>query len=151
RRMGLPSSGQEKKNSRDQWPANELDCGEVASAHCDSMTPTSLIIVADRGSLKAYRVNETPTRGPSLKLVQAFDVTDAHGKLVDKVTDLAGRYAASDGDGMHQASIAETKWETETERRINKQLADKITQIAKSNGVEGWSFDADPSCQTAII
>ena len=73
------------------------------------MTPTSLIIVADRGSLKAYRVNETPTRGPSLKLVQAFDVTDAHGKLIDKVTDLAGRYAASDGAGMHQASIAQTK------------------------------------------
>ena len=64
------------------------------------MTPTSLIIVADRGSLKAYRVNETPTRGPSLKLIQAFNVTDAHGKLVDKVTDLAGRYAANDGSEL---------------------------------------------------
>jgi hypothetical protein len=41
------------------------------------MTPTSLIIVTDRGSLKAYRVNETPTRGPSLQLVQAFNITDA--------------------------------------------------------------------------
>jgi len=45
------------------------------------MTPTSLIIVADRGSLKAYRVDETPTRGPSLRLIQAFDLTDAHGNL----------------------------------------------------------------------
>jgi Protein required for attachment to host cells len=115
------------------------------------MTPTSLIIVADRGSLKAYRVNETPTRGPSLKLVQAFDVTDAHGKLIDKVTDLAGRYAASDGAGMHQASIAETKLESETERRINKQLADQVTKIAKSNGAEGWSFAAPASCHNAII
>jgi hypothetical protein len=44
------------------------------------MTPTSLIIVADRGELKAYRVNETPTRGASLQLVQAFDITDAHGR-----------------------------------------------------------------------
>lgn len=115
------------------------------------MTPTSLIIVADRGSLKAYRVNETPTRGPSLKLIQAFNVTDAHGKLVDKVTDLAGRYAANDGSGMHQASIAETKLETETERRINKQLADQITKIAKSDGIDGWSFAAPSSCHNAII
>jgi len=115
------------------------------------MTPTSLVIVADRGSLKAYRVDETPTRGPSLKLVQAFDVTDAHGKLVDKVTDLAGRYAPNDGSGMHQASIAETKLETETERRINKQLADQITKIVKSDGVEGWSFAAPGSCHNAII
>jgi hypothetical protein len=149
--MALPSRLQKKKNSRGKWPGNELDCGEVASAHCDGMTPTSLIIVADRGSLKAYRVNETPTRGPSLKLIQAFDVTDAHGKLVDKVTDLAGRYAASDGAGMHQASIAETKLETETERRINRQLADQITKIAKSDGVEGWSFAAPASCHNAII
>jgi len=150
-RRALRSRRHRKKNSRDKWPANELDCGEVASAHCDGMTPTSLIIVADRGSLKAYRVNETPTRGPSLKLVQAFDVTDAHGKLIDRVTDLAGRYAASDGAGMHQASIAETKLETETERRINKQLADQITKIAKSNGLEGWSFAAPVSCHNAII
>ena len=41
------------------------------------MTPTSLIIVTDRGTLKAYKVSDTPTRGPSLKLVQAFDTTDA--------------------------------------------------------------------------
>ncbi|PYI77922.1 MAG: hypothetical protein DMF04_05020 [Verrucomicrobia bacterium] len=140
-----------KKNSRESGPANELHCGEVTSAHCDCMTPTSLIIVADRGSLKAYRVNETPTRGPNLKLVQAFDVTDAHGKLLDKVTDLAGRYAASDGAGMHQASIAETKLQSETERRINRQLADQITHIAKSDGVEGWSFAAPASCHNAII
>jgi len=107
--------------------------------------------VADRGSLKAYRVNETPTRGPSLKLIQAFNVTDAHGKMVDKVTDLAGRYAANDGSGMHQASIAETKLETETERRINKQLADQITKTVKPDGVEGWSFAAPASCHNAII
>ena len=115
------------------------------------MTPSSLIIVTDRGSLKAYRVAETPTRGPSLQLVQAFNITDAHGKMIDKVTDLAGRYAANDGAGMHQASISETKLETETERRINKQLADQIIQIAKSNGVEGWSFAAPASCHNAII
>lgn len=86
-----------------------------------------------------------------MKLIQAFNVTDAHGKLVDKVTDLAGRYAANDGSGMHQASIAETKLETETERRINKQLADQITKIAKSDGIDGWSFAAPSSCHNAIV
>jgi hypothetical protein len=52
---------------------------------------------------------------------------------------------------MHQASIAETKLETETERRINKQLADQITKIVKSNGLKGWSFAAPASCHNAII
>src|SRR4030081_3255829 len=99
------------------------------------MTPSSLIIVTDRGSLKAYKVNETPTRGPSLQLVQAFNITDAHGKLIDKVTDLAGRFPASDGVGLqhHAASIAEIKLETETDRLIYKQLADHIVKIVQSD------------------
>lgn len=117
------------------------------------MTPSSLIIVTDRGSLKAYRVDETPTRGPSLTLVQAFNVTDAHGRLVDKVTDLAGRFPVSDGaGGRHANSIAErTQLETETDRRIHKQLADQIAKIVESDGVEGWSFAAPASIHAAIV
>jgi len=117
------------------------------------MTPTSLLIVADRGSLKAYRVQETPTRGPSLKLVQAFDVTDAHGKLIDKVTDVAGRFPVSDGVARqhHAASIAESKLETETQRRIYKQLADQIARIVSENGIEGWSFAAASEIHSAIV
>ncbi len=117
------------------------------------MTPTSLIIVTDRGSLKAYRVDETPTRGPSLHLVQAFDLTDAHGRLIDKVTDLAGRFPVSDGaGGRHANSIAErTQLETETHRRIQKQLADQIVKIVSRNGKEGWSFAAPAEIHAAII
>src|SRR4051794_40686475 len=116
------------------------------------MTPTSLVIVADRGSLKAYRVGETPTRGPSLQLIQAFNTTDAHGKLVDKVTDQAGRFPVGDGVGLqHGASIAETKLENETDRRIYKQLADQITKVVKSDGVEGWSFAAPAEFHSAIF
>src|SRR5438876_11965097 len=116
------------------------------------MTPTSLIIVADRGSLKAYRVDETPTRGPSLRLIQAFDLTDAHGKLIDKVTDLAGRFPVSDGvGGRHANSIAErTQLETETDRRIHKQLADQIVKIIDRSGKEGWSFAAPAEIHGAI-
>jgi len=117
------------------------------------MTLTSLIIVADRGSLKAYRVDETPTRGPSLRLIQAFDLTDAHGKLVDKVTDLAGRFPVSDGaGGRHANSIAErTQLETETDRRIHKQLADQIVKIIDRSGKEGWSFAAPAEIHGAIV
>ena|SRR5260370_192429 len=117
------------------------------------MIPSSLIIVTDRGSLKAYRVDETPTRGPSLQLVQAFNITDAHGKLVDKVSDLAGRFPVSDGaGGRHANSIAErTQLETETDRRIHKQLADQIVKLVQSDGVEGWSLAAPASIHAAIV
>lgn len=118
-----------------------------------AMTPTSLVIVTDRGSLKAYRVDQTPTRGPSLQLVQAFDLTDAHGRMVDKVTDLAGRFPGSDGAGIHHgASIAErTQLGNETDRRIQKQLADQIVTIVSRNGKEGWSFAAPAEIHAAIV
>ena len=118
------------------------------------MTPSSLVIVTDRGSLKAYRVDETPTRGPSLQLVQAFNITDAHGRLVDKLSDLAGRFPVSDGAGAHRgaASIAErTQLAAETDRRIQKELADQITKIVSSNGKEGWSFAAPSEIHSAIV
>src|SRR5437879_1391349 len=118
------------------------------------MTPSSLVIVTDRGELKAYRENETPTRGPSLQLVQAFNITDAHGRLVDKVSDLAGRFPVSGGAGGHHgaASIAErTQLATEMDRRIQKELADQITKIVSLNGKEGWSFAAPAEIHGAIV
>jgi protein required for attachment to host cells len=118
------------------------------------MTPSSLVIVTDRGSLKAYRVDETPTRGPSLQLVQAFNMTDAHGRLVDKLSDLAGRFPVTEGAGTHRgpASISErTQLATEMDRRIQKELADQIAKIVSQNGKDGWSFAAPAEIHTAIV
>jgi Protein required for attachment to host cells len=118
------------------------------------MTPSSLVIVTDRGSLKAYRVNDTPTRGPSLQLVQAFNITDAHGRFIDKVSDLAGRFPVTEGAGPHRgpASIAErTQLATEMDRRIQKELADQIARIVSQNGKDGWSLAAPSEIHTAIV
>ena len=112
------------------------------------------MIVTDRGSLKAYRVEETPTRGPSLQLVQAFNITDAHGNLVDKLTDAAGRFPISEGAGAHHgpAAIAErTQLAAEMDRRIQKELAGQIAKIVSENGKDGWSFAAPAEIHTAIV
>lgn len=117
------------------------------------MTPTSLIIVTDRGSLKAYKVNETPNRGAGLKLVQAFETTDAHGRYQDKLTDQAGGFpSGATGAGGRQNSIAERQGiETENDRRIIKQLAESIADVVKREGKEGWSFAAPASIHSAIV
>ena len=153
----------QKFNQRNLVAGNELvyrDIKRVRSCAANllvsdlPMTPSSLVIVTDRGSLKAYRVNETPTRGPSLQLVQAFNITDAHGRMVDKVSDFSGRFPVSDGAGAHHgaASISErTQLAAETDRRIQKELADQITKIVSTNGKEGWSFAAPGEIHGAIV
>jgi len=100
------------------------------------MTASSLIIVADRGSLRAYRVQETPTRGPHLELVQAFEITDVMN-------------AAST---RHTTPM--TNWpqlEAEMDRRICKELATEIAKVVERNPGGGWSFAAPESIYAKII
>jgi hypothetical protein len=100
------------------------------------MTASSLIILADRGGLKAYRVRETPTRGPRLKLVQAFDIPN--------VNDLSRTH--------HTTAV--TDWpqlEMEEGCRICQQLADEITKIVACEAGEGWSFAAPEAIYAQIV
>jgi hypothetical protein len=115
------------------------------------MTPTSLIIVTDRGTLKAYKVNDTPTRGPSLKLVQAFDTTDAHGRYQDKMTDQAGAFPSGAAPGQMNSIAERTGIDTENDRRIVKQLADSIVEVVEREGKDGWSFAAPASIHSAVF
>ena len=100
------------------------------------MTASSLIIVADRGSVRAYRVQETPTRGPHLELLQAFEITDVMN-------------AAST---RHETPM--TDWpelEAEMDRRVCKELAVEIVKIVERNAGEGWSFAAPESIHKKIV
>lgn len=100
------------------------------------MTATSLIVIADRGGLKAYRVRKTPTRGPSLKLVQAFDIPN--------VNDLSRTH--------HTTAV--TDWpqlEAEENSRICKQLADEITKIVQREAETGWSLATPKSICAEIL
>ena len=100
------------------------------------MTPTSLIIVADRGSLRAYRVQETPTRGTHLELVQAFEVTDVMEAVSTR----------------HETPMRDwPQLEAEMDRRICKELAVEIAKTVECNAVEGWSFAAPESIHREIV
>jgi hypothetical protein len=100
------------------------------------MTPASLVIVADRGGLRAYSEKQTPTRGPSLHLVQAFDVPD----VLNAVT-LRHRTPMSDWPQM----------EAEMERRACTELALAIARIVEETRNEGWSLAAPESIYWRIV
>jgi len=115
------------------------------------MTPTSLIVLTDRGTLKAYKVTDTPTRGPSLQLVQAFETTDAHAKFLDRHTDQAGAFPNAAGPGQMNSTAERMGIDNETDRRLIKQLADSINEVVQREGKEGWSFAAPASIHTALV
>lgn len=100
------------------------------------MTAAALIIVVDRGRLKAYRVQKTPTRGPGLKLVQAFGIPN--------VNDLSRTRRTTAVTDWPQLEIEET-------RRICKQLAGEITKLVQCDFGEGWSLAAPESIYNQIV
>ena len=100
------------------------------------MTASSLIIVADRGSLRAYSVQETPTRGVHLELVQAFEFTDV-------LNAPSARHATPMSDWP--------QLEAEMDRRVCKELAAEIAKTVERNAGEGWSFAAPESIYAKII
>jgi hypothetical protein len=100
------------------------------------MTTVSLIIVADRGSVRAYRVEETRTRGPRLRLAQAFDLPD-----VMNAATLRHRTPMGDWPLL----------EAEMERRACKELAKEIAKIVRRTQGEGWSFAAPEPIYPKIV
>jgi hypothetical protein len=53
-----------------------------------------LVIVADLGLLKAYRIDITPQGTPRLEALHELVLEEAHSRFSDRVTDLGGRHGA---------------------------------------------------------
>ena len=106
------------------------------------MTTSSLIILADRGGLKAYSVTETTTRGPSLRLVDEFQITGAERELPFNV-ESSQRHVLLMSDWMGL--------EAETDCRVCQQLAERIAKVVKTERVKGWSFAAEPAIHKVVV
>lgn len=111
------------------------------------LTP-SLLIVTDRGGLKAYKVEPNaanPGRGPALHQIDSYHAQDAHGRYEDKVTDRAGRFQGAQAAGRHIGGSDEHGTiDIENDRRACKHVAERINEIVKREKPESW-FLAVPS------
>jgi hypothetical protein len=120
----------------------------------------SFFIVADRGELKAFRVEKVPAdRPPRLEMVRAMDFVDAHAKIGEINTDLAGRFPSGGGNfngkggasGRHQNSTSERHYNVEFDRRAARQLGHIIGELLQENHVDSWSFAAPAELKSMIF
>jgi len=100
----------------------------------------TLVVVTDLGCLKAYRLkNNHPSQKPHLELLEEFASAGAHEKLVERVTDLAGRFPRSGGGAANRGAIsdgARHNIELESRKRLVRQLAHRLNALARSPEVE---------------
>ena len=106
------------------------------------MRATSLIVLADRGGVKAYRAIDVPARAPGLQLIDEFEITGAEREMP----------ARSESSAQHVRLPSDwPSLEAETARRVGRRLADWIAQILPRERAEGWALAAEPSIHRELV
>jgi hypothetical protein len=107
-----------------------------------------LIVLADLGRVKAFRVtHDMMTSKPHIELIYDCEFLEAHGRLLDKVTDQAGRYYMSGTTGT--STRENHKLREENERRLIRLLAEKISDLVQ--GTPCWYLAAAESINSRIV
>jgi len=98
------------------------------------------VVVTDLGGFKAYRINNGQlNRTPRLELVEEFRNAGAHDHLVDKVTDLSGRFPRSTGMSNLTGAMSDGERhniDLERRKRLVRQLAQRLNSLMKTAGIE---------------
>jgi len=106
--------------------------------------PSKLIIVADRGLLRAYRQTQNATdRQPHLELIAELKPASAHIKLSDQVSDQAGRFPRGGGKGATPGDLSageQLHQAAEQDHRLILQLAGKIDALLADSQVTDCSL-----------
>ena len=99
----------------------------------------TLVVVTDLACFKVFLLDNHSNRTPRLELVEQFNNAEAHGKLVDKVTDLAGRFPRGTGKAGEGGAMSDGERHNiglELRKRQVRQLANRLNTLARSQQVE---------------
>src|SRR5687767_2518723 len=110
----------------------------------------TIIVTTDLGAFKAYRLDRTELNTPRLELMEEMELVDGHGRLGDKVTDQAGRYAVP-MQSMAMSYGERQKIGLELKRRLIKQIAERLTKLANRRDVEEIYFSAASEVNEMIL
>lgn len=112
---------------------------------------TELLIVADRGQLKAYTVNHPGGRDAMPELVDNLTIEEARNDFADRFTDQAGAFpdGATRGQGNSMAERLPLREEEET--RIFRKLAEHVEKVVRQHDPARWSFAAPSEINGAIL
>jgi hypothetical protein len=115
----------------------------------------TLVVVMDLGCFKAYRLeNHQPNKAPRLELVEEFNSADAHEKLVDKVSDLSGRFPRRAGVASGRGAMSDGERhniELEGRKRLVRQLAQRLNALARGKDVERCFLAASREINSQLL
>jgi hypothetical protein len=110
-----------------------------------------LIIVVDLGLVRAYRIELTPQRTPRLRQLQQVVLEEAHERLKDRVSDLAGRQGSRTQNSSSAPKADDHNLKLESKRRLIRQIAGRITDLIQQNAKNGCWLAAPKEINLQIL
>ena len=113
--------------------------------------PHKLIVLADLGRLKAFRVTrDEMTSNVHVELAEELNFLDGQEKLLDKVTDKAGRFPGSGGTSAGGAG-ENHNLQSEMQKRLIKRLGEGINDLVRREHPAIWHFAAAQEINHKIL
>ncbi len=113
-----------------------------------------LVIVADLGKLKAYRIVKDPLKLASdkVEVIREFMSEQSRAKASDRFADAAGRFYLGGGSAGTAAGHGEPHAiASEDERRTIKFLAEEICGMVRKEGCRKWHMALDKSINNQVL
>lgn len=111
-----------------------------------------VIIAVDLGHFRAYRMIKEDIGSARISLIESYDSVEAHGKLSDKVSDSAGRFAQGGGrNGAAKGYGEPHNIETEMDRKVVRLIAKDINTILRKEGKSRWFLAAGEKINNQIV
>jgi hypothetical protein len=112
----------------------------------------NVIVTADLGHFRAYRVTKVKWESPRVELIESYDTTGAHGKLSEKYSDANGRFGMMGGKKGAACGNGEPhNVRLEAERRVTRLLAKDINTLITREGGGRWYLAAPEEINRQIV
>jgi hypothetical protein len=115
------------------------------------MSQPNLLIVADRGNVKAYSVLKSPTHGVTAVLAEQVEFDEAHQMFEDQLTDQAGAFPSGGTAGQGTGTAERLSMENENDSRLFHRIGQTISELVMRHEPLRWSFAAPAEINGQIL
>jgi hypothetical protein len=111
-----------------------------------------IIITADLGHFKAYKVTETPAGRLKVDLIESYDSIEGHGRLGEKLSDTAGRFEGGGRAGEAAKGYGQPhNLELEIQKKLAGMIAKDINVLIEREDYTAWCLAAPEKINSVIV
>ncbi|MDX2081662.1 MAG: host attachment protein [Terrimicrobiaceae bacterium] len=111
-----------------------------------------MIIVADRGGLRAYAVEKNDTGNHQIpRLLDAMEIDEARGPFRENFSDRAGSFPDATSPGQANPTAERMNLAAEYEMRSFRAVAARVIELLREHAPERWAFAAPSEINGAIL